>query len=251
MGNLHDGHLALVSIARVRARCTVASIFVNRLQFEAGGDFERYPRTLERDCKLLETAGCDIVFAPDEREMYPEPQEIFVTPPASAEPLEGQFRPEHFRGVCTVVTKLFHAVQPGVAVFGKKDYQQLHVIRALVRQLNFPIEILAGETVREGDGLAMSSRNNYLTASERAEAPRLQRVLRRVKERIDSGERDLDDIASDARQDLQRAGWRVDYVELRNRETLAKPEGADRGLVAVAAAWLGKTRLIDNLEIDG
>jgi pantoate--beta-alanine ligase len=250
MGNLHEGHLALVSIAKVRARCTVASIFVNRLQFEAGGDFERYPRTLERDCRLLEQAGCDVVFAPDEQEMYPEPQEMFVTPPRPAEPLEGAFRPGHFRGVCTVVTKLFHAVQPDIAVFGKKDYQQLHVIRAMVRQLNFPIEIVAGETVREPDGLAMSSRNNYLSADERAEAVRLNRTLRKVKDAVARGSRDLTALTRGAAQDLERAGWRVDYVEVRNRADLAVPRAEDRELVVLAAAWIGKTRLIDNVEID-
>jgi pantoate--beta-alanine ligase len=249
MGNLHDGHLALVSIAKVRARCTVASIFVNRLQFEPGGDFERYPRTLERDCTLLEKAGCDVVFAPDEREMYPEAQEILVTPPKGADPLEGAFRPGHFRGVCTVVTKLFHAVQPDLAVFGKKDYQQLHVIRALVRQLNFPIEIVAGETVRERDGLAMSSRNAYLSPAERTEAARLHRNLRSVKERIESGSRDYLSLTAETRADLERAGWKVDYVEVRNRATLAPPAADDGELVVLAAAWLGRTRLIDNVEI--
>jgi pantoate--beta-alanine ligase len=251
MGNLHDGHLALVSIAKVRSRCTVASIFVNRLQFEPGGDFERYPRTLERDCALLEKAGCDVVFAPDEREMYPQPQDTFVTPPKSAGLLEGEFRPGHFQGVCTVVSKLFHAVQPDIAVFGKKDYQQLHVIRAMVRQLNFPIEIVAAETVREPDGLAMSSRNNYLSPAERAEAVRLHRGLKRVRERIAGGSREYLAAANEAAQDLARAGWKVDYVEVRNRSTLAAPVAGDRELVVVAAAWLGKTRLIDNLEIDG
>jgi len=249
MGNLHDGHLALVSIAKVRSRCTVASIFVNRLQFEPGGDFDRYPRTLERDCALLEKSGCDIVFAPDEREMYPEPQEVVVAPPKAAALLEGVFRPGHFQGVCTVVAKLFHAVQPDLAVFGKKDYQQLQVIRAMVRQLNFPIEIVAGETVREPDGLAMSSRNNYLSPAERAEAPRLHRNLERVKERIAGGSRDNLAVAKDAADDLARAGWKVDYVEVRNRATLAPPSAQDTELVVVAAAWLGKTRLIDNLEI--
>jgi pantoate--beta-alanine ligase len=250
MGNLHDGHLALLSIARARSRCSVASIFVNRLQFEPGGDFERYPRTLERDCKLLEKAGCHVVFAPDEREMYPEPQEMFVTPPRIADQLCGAFRPGHYRGVATVVTKLFHAVQPHLAVFGKKDYQQLHIIRTLVRQLNFPIEIVAGETVRETDGLAMSSRNNYLSPEERAEAPRLQRNLRGVKERIASGARDYAAGAKDAADDLRKAGWRVDYVEVRDRATLSPPAPDARELVVLGAAWLGKTRLIDNIELD-
>jgi pantoate--beta-alanine ligase len=250
MGNLHEGHLALVSIAKARSRCTVASIFVNRLQFAAGGDFDRYPRTLERDCKLLEQAGCDVVFAPDEREMYPESQEMFVTPPKSAHPLEGEFRAGHFQGVCTVVTKLFHAVRPDVAVFGKKDYQQLHVIRAMVKQLNFPIEIVAGETVREADGLAMSSRNNYLSADERVEAARLHRNLRRVKECIEAGARDFGALANEAAGDLRKAAWKVDYVEVRNRHTLAPVADGDRDLVVLAAAWLGTTRLIDNREID-
>jgi pantoate--beta-alanine ligase len=250
MGNLHDGHLALVSIAKVRSRCTVASIFVNRLQFDPGGDFDRYPRTLERDCRLLEQAGCDVVFAPDEREMYPEPQDMFVTPPKAAEPLEGVFRPGHFQGVCTVVTKLFNAVEPDVAVFGKKDYQQLHVIRAMVRQLSFPIEIVAGETVREADGLAMSSRNHYLSPAERAEAVRLHRTLRRVKEAIAGGSSGYAALTREAAAELERAGWRPDYVEVRNRADLAIPRAEDRELVVVAAAWLGKTRLIDNVEID-
>jgi pantoate--beta-alanine ligase len=251
MGNLHDGHLALVSIARARSRCTVASIFVNRLQFEPGGDFDRYPRTLERDCGLLEKAGCDVVFAPDEREMYPEPQEMFVTPPGAAEQLCGSFRPGHFQGVATVVTKLFHAVQPDVAVFGKKDYQQLHVIRALVRQLNFPIEIVAGETVRESDGLAMSSRNVYLSSAERAQAPQLQRSLQRVKEQVAAGARDFAALTSQAAHELRQAGWKVDYVELRNRVHLVPPKAGDRELVVLGAGWLGKTRLIDNVEIEG
>jgi pantoate--beta-alanine ligase len=250
MGNLHDGHLALISIARARSRCTVASIFVNRLQFEPGGDFDRYPRTLERDCAVLEKAGCDVAFAPDEREMYPETQEMFVTPPGVAEQLCGTFRPGHFQGVATVVTKLFHAVQPDVAVFGKKDYQQLHVIRMLVRQLNFPIEIVAGETVREADGLAMSSRNHYLTPTERAEAVRLQRTLRGVKERIDSGARDFPALAAEAADGLRKAGWKVDYVDVRNRADLGVPAAGHRELVVLGAGWLGKTRLIDNLEVD-
>src|SRR3954464_13065734 len=224
MGNLHDGHLALLSIARSRSRCAVASIFVNRLQFEPGGDFEHYPRTLERDCRLLEKAGCDVVFAPDEREMYPEPQEMFVTPPNIAAELCGAFRPGHFQGVATVVTKLFHAVQPHLAVFGKKDFQQLHIIRMLVRQLNFPIEIVAGETVREADGLAMSSRNNYLTPAERTEAVRLQRTLRGLKDRIAAGSRDFQALADSAAADLRKTGWRVDYVDVRNRVDLAVPK---------------------------
>jgi pantoate--beta-alanine ligase len=248
MGNLHAGHLALVQAARKAPGCVVASIFINRLQFEPGGDFDRYPRTLERDCTMLEAAGCDVVFAPDEREMYPVPQEITVAPPKVAARLEGEHRPGHFQGVATVVCKLFNIVEPRRAVFGKKDYQQLAVIRALVRQLNFPIEIVGVDTVREADGLAMSSRNGYLSPAERVEAPRLQRNLARVRERVRGGERDLDAVAGEAAADLAAHGWRVDYVALRDRGSLA-PAAAGRALVVVAAAWLGNTRLIDNLEI--
>ncbi|HXZ49768.1 MAG TPA: pantoate--beta-alanine ligase [Usitatibacter sp.] len=249
MGNLHAGHLALVEEARRRGRCVVASIFVNRLQFEPGGDFDRYPRTLAADRAKLEAAGCDVAFAPDEREMYPEPQEILLTPPKSADQLCGDFRPGHFQGVVTVVAKLFDIVRPHVAVFGKKDYQQLHVIRALVRQLNYGIEIAGVETVREPDGLAMSSRNGYLSAAERAEAVRLSRALAGVKSAVEGGARDFAALTAAARDDLAAHGWRVDYVEMRDRARLATPVPGERELVALGAAWLGQTRLIDNLEI--
>ena len=249
MGNLHAGHISLVDIARRHGKCIVASIFVNRLQFEPGGDFERYPRTLESDCANLERAGCHVAFAPDEREMYPEAQEMHVTPPHIARHLEGDFRPGHFQGVATVVAKLFNIVAPQAAIFGKKDYQQLHVVRALVRQLNFGIEIVGAETVREADGLAMSSRNGYLSPEERAKAPQLQRELRRIQEQVEAGSRRYERLQEIARGDLETAGWRVDYVELRNRATLGTPHPDDRELVALAAAWLGRTRLIDNLEL--
>lgn len=249
MGNLHAAHLALVDIAKRHGRCVVASIFVNRLQFEPGGDFDRYPRTLKQDCAMLEKAGCHVVFAPDEKQMYPAPQEIFVTPPKSAEQLCGSFRPGHFQGVVTVVTKLFNIVAPHTAVFGKKDYQQLHVIRALEKQLNFGIEIVGGETVREQDGLAMSSRNGYLSREERVEAPRLFRNLSRIKELVEKGERDFAKLADAAAADLAMHGWRVDYVALRNRAELSAPDPKERDLVVLGAAWLGKTRLIDNLEM--
>ena len=249
MGNLHAGHLALVEEARKHAYCVAASIFVNRLQFEPGGDFERYPRTLDADCAKLERAGCDVAFAPDEREMYPEPQEIVVTPPRLAEQLCGDFRPGHFQGVATVVTKLFHIVRPDTAVFGKKDYQQLHVIRALVRQLNFGIEIVGVDTVRELDGLAMSSRNGYLSREERAEAVRLNRALSGVKAAIEAGDTEYDALVDAAKDELSSNGWRVDYVALRTQSNLAPVGPADRELVVLGAAWLGQTRLIDNLEI--
>jgi pantoate--beta-alanine ligase len=250
MGNLHPGHLSLVTLARERGECVVASIFVNRLQFEPGGDFERYPRTFVEDCAALEMAGCHVLFAPDEREMYPEPQQVMVKPPVAAEQLCGTHRPGHFEGVVTIVAKLFNIVRPDVAVFGKKDFQQLHLIRALERQLNFGIEIVGGETVRERDGLAMSSRNAYLTADEREEAVRLNRNLKHIKREVEAGSRDFARLAEMARADLASHGWKVDYVELRNRSALLPPAAGDRELVVLGAAWLGKTRLIDNLEID-
>jgi pantoate--beta-alanine ligase len=250
MGNLHAGHLSLVEIAKRHGRCITASIFVNRLQFEPGGDFDRYPRTLERDCELLTKAGCHVAFAPDEKEMYPRPQEIKVTPPKVAETLEGHFRPGHFEGVTTVVSKLFNIVAPHVAIFGKKDYQQLLVLRELERQLTFGIEIVAADTVRETDGLAMSSRNGYLTAGERAKAPRLAQELRTIKERVEAGSHRHERLDEMATANLTMAGWKVDYVAIRRRADLAEPHPNDRDLVVLAAAWLGKTRLIDNLEID-
>jgi len=249
MGNLHDGHAALVETARKRGGCVVATIFVNRLQFAAGGDFDRYPRTLAHDRWVLENAGCDVAFAPDELEMYPQPQTIHVTPPEIARPLEGEFRPGHFQGVCTVVAKLFNIARPHVAVFGKKDYQQLAVIRAMERQLDFGIEIVGVETVREPDGLAMSSRNGYLSKAERAIAPQLSAELAKVKQAVEAGSRRFERHDAMARGALETAGWNVDYVEVRNRATLSPPGPHDKDLVVVAAAWLGKTRLIDNLEV--
>jgi pantoate--beta-alanine ligase len=249
MGNLHAGHVSLVELARVRGGCVVASIFVNRLQFQPGGDFDRYPRTLDRDLEMLERAGTHVVFAPDESEMYPQEQEMRVTPPKIAQALEGQHRPGHFEGVATVVAKLFNAVRPHIAVFGKKDYQQLRVILALEKQLNFGIRIIAGETMREADGLAMSSRNGYLSEAERGEAVRLNRNLVRVKEAIAQGAEDFATLEMLAAANLAESGWRVDYVAVRDRETLAIPKPGDQDLVVLGAAWLGKTRLIDNLEI--
>ena len=251
MGNLHAGHIALVEAARRHAKCVVASIFVNRLQFEPGGDFDRYPRTIATDGEMLERAGCDVVFAPEEREMYPKPQEIVVAPPKAAAQLCGDFRPGHFQGVVTVVAKLFNIVRPDAAVFGKKDFQQLFVIRELVKQLNFGIEIVGVKTVREGDGLALSSRNSYLTGVERSKAVRLYQNLKRIKEMVEGGRRDFDALARAAVEDLTSAGWKVDYVALRNRSALAAPANGDRDLVVLGAAWLGTTRLIDNLEIEG
>jgi len=240
MGNLHEGHLSLVRIARRHAPKVAVSIFVNRLQFQPNEDFERYPRTFERDREMLEREGVDYLFAPDEGVLYPEPQAIRVLAGPLGAELEGRFRPGFFDGVATVVLKLFNAVRPSVAVFGKKDYQQLLVVRSMARQLNLPLSVVPGETVREADGLAMSSRNAYLSAAERAEAPRLYRLLQDV-----AAGRLGADVAV---QNLAKAGWVPDYVEVRRRRDLAIPQRADRELVVLAAARLGATRLIDNLE---
>jgi pantoate--beta-alanine ligase len=249
MGNLHAGHLSLVEEAKRHGTCIVASIFVNRLQFEPGGDFDRYPRTLQRDCELLERAGCHVAFAPDEQELYPSPQEILLVPPKSAEQLCGDFRPGHFQGVVTVVSKLFNIVAPHTAIFGRKDYQQLFVIRALVRQMNYPITIVGVETRREPDGLAMSSRNGYLSSEERTRAVRLNQNLLRIKELVEGGRHDFEALCLAGAQDLTAAGWRVDYVAVRNQSGLVFPGPADRDLVVLGAAWIGRTRLIDNVEI--
>jgi pantoate--beta-alanine ligase len=249
MGNIHDGHLSLVRIAREHARLTVTTIFVNRLQFGAGEDFDKYPRTLQEDCARLRDAGNDIVFHPDEGQMYPEPQVFSVEPPAIANKLEGRFRPGHFRGVATVVLKLFNIVQPQVAVFGKKDYQQLAIVRHMAEQLALPLRIVPAETVRATDGLALSSRNRFLSPEQRAEAPRLHAVLHRVKEQVEAGDRNFEAIEFAADAELARHAWRVDYVVVRSRRTLMQPKSDERELVALGAAKLGTTRLIDNLEI--
>jgi pantoate--beta-alanine ligase len=240
MGNLHEGHLSLVKLGRTHAAKVAVSIFVNRLQFLPGEDFERYPRTFERDCALLESEGVDFLFAPDETVLYPQTQLMRVQAGPLGDDLEGRFRPGFFDGVATVVLKLLNCVQPRVAVFGKKDYQQLMVVRALVRQLNLPVTIEAGETVREADGLAMSSRNGYLSAAERAEAPRLYRLLRKVASGMASGPEALKELAG--------TGWKPDYLEVRRRVDLADPKPGDEERVVLAAARLGQTRLIDNVE---
>jgi pantoate--beta-alanine ligase len=250
MGGLHQGHLSLVRIAKGLGRPVVGTIFVNRLQFAPTGDFDRYPRTPSRDIELLRAEGCDVLFAPPESEMYPEPQGYVVRPPPElADLLEGQFRPGFFLGVCTVVLKLFNIVQPGFAVFGKKDYQQLLVIRGMVRQLALPIEVIGGETIRESDGLAMSSRNVYLSSAERAEARQLQAALRRTAEAIRSGSREWRGLEQEALGALTKRGWAPDYVAIRRRDDLLDPT-ANAPLVVLAAGALGTTRLIDNLEID-
>ena len=253
MGNLHEGHLALVRHAACLGDVTVASVFVNRLQFLPHEDFDRYPRTLKADCDQLASAGCDIVFAPDERELYPEAQGYRILPPAQlADMLEGEFRPGFFTGVSTVVMKLFGCVQPRVAVFGKKDYQQLMVIRGLARQFNLPLEIVAGETARADDGLALSSRNGYLSPAERAEAVALPRTLQAVAQAVRDGVRDFASLEAQAMDSLRARGWQPDYVSVRRQCDLQPPEKASlqaQPLVVLAAARLGTTRLIDNQEI--
>ena len=249
MGNLHAGHLSLIDIARRQGGPVVASIFVNPLQFGAGEDYARYPRTLAADCAQLQGAGCDIVFAPDVEEMYPQPQTFAVLPPL-ADDLCGAHRPGHFQGVATVVLKLFNMVAPRYAVFGRKDYQQLFILQAMARQFNLPITVLAGDTGREDDGLALSSRNGFLTAAERGEAPRLYAALRQAAQRLAAGERDYAAIADIAAAELSGHGWQVDYVSVRARADLLPPTTGTTELVVLAAARLGNTRLIDNVEVD-
>ena len=255
MGNLHEGHLALMTMARQHGDPVVASIFVNRLQFGPNEDFDKYPRTLQADIDKLQAQNqVYVLFAPNEQEMYPEPQNYRVSPPSDlGDILEGEFRPGFFTGVTTVVLKLFSCVQPRVAVFGKKDYQQLMIVRAMCRQFALPTEIVPHETVRAEDGLALSSRNRFLSEPERREAPRLYRVLNEVRDKVKGGAADVATIEGDAMRELAAAGWKVDYVALRRQRDLKTPTGdevaAGEPLVTLAAAKLGATRLIDNLEI--
>jgi pantoate--beta-alanine ligase len=253
MGNLHEGHLSLMRLGKRHADCVVASIFVNRLQFGPNEDFDRYPRTFESDCAKLESEGVDVLFAPHEHEMYPTPQVYRVQPPPVGDELDGAFRPGFFNGVCTVVLKLFNLVQPDYAVVGKKDRQQLKLVRGMVQQFNLPIQIVPGETVRSGDGLALSSRNNYLSPSERSEAPRLYQTLRGVADAIASGRTDYANLEAAGRADLARHGWKVDYIAVRNGIGLRipHPEGFDHPnlLIVLGAATLGTTRLIDNVDV--
>ena len=250
MGNLHAGHISLMRQARDHADVVIATIFVNRLQFRPGEDFEKYPRTFAADCAQLEAAGVDHLFAPDEAEMYPQPQTYYVEPPtAQIDILDGEFRPGHFRGMATVVLKLLNITQPDVALFGKKDYQQLMVIRNMVAGFNLPIKIMGGETVRADDGLALSSRNGYLSATERLEAPRLFQVLNRLVVAVRGGETDFSRLEQDAMAELQTHGWLPEYVALRKKLDLQFAPAHESGLVVLAAARLGSTRLIDNLEV--
>lgn len=254
MGNLHEGHLSLMRLARKHGDPVVASIFINRLQFGPNEDFEKYPRTFAADVEKLEKEGVYVLFAPTEKDLYPEPQEFRVQPPEQiGDILEGEFRPGFFNGVTTVVLKLFSCVQPSVAVFGKKDYQQLMIIRNMARQFALPTEIIAAETYRADDGLALSSRNGYLTAEQRAEAPALHRELINVANTVRAGQLDTALMEKHAMEKLHARGWQPDYISIRKRINLQPPTSAEiakkEPLVVLAAAKLGSTRLIDNLEI--
>jgi len=253
MGNLHQGHLDLMGFAREHGNCVVASIFVNPLQFGPNEDFEKYPRTLEADCAKLQSLA-DVVFVPSINEMYPAQQTVFVELPPIANELDGASRPGHFRGMATVVLKLLNIVQPHTALFGKKDYQQLHIIRQLVAQLNLPVRIIGGETVRAADGLALSSRNQYLSKAERGEAVFLYQTLQGMRLAILQGERDFERLQQQAVEVMSARGWAVDYVVVRNQSDLLPPgvvqgNQAQRDLVILAAARLGSTRLLDNVEV--
>ncbi len=254
MGNLHEGHLSLMRLARRHGDPIVASIFVNRLQFGPNEDFDTYPRTFQADIEKLEKEGVYVLFAPTEKDLYPEPQEFRVQPPEGlGSTLEGEFRPGFFQGVTTVVLKLFSCVQPRVAVFGKKDYQQLMIVRKMARQFALPTEIIAAETFRAEDGLALSSRNSYLTKAERQEAPQLYSLMQQMADEMRNGHLDISVLEAQARQTLQTRGWKPDYISIRKQINLQPPTAGDLAqgepLVVLAAAKLGNTRLIDNLEI--
>jgi pantoate--beta-alanine ligase len=248
MGNLHAGHVALVEQARQQGTCVVVSIFVNPLQFGPNEDFDKYPRTLDADCEKLQGLA-DVVFAPSVAEMYPEQQTLFIELPAIASELCGAHRPGHFRGMATVVLKLLNLVQPQVVLFGMKDYQQLAIIRQMVAQFNLPVTIIGGATVRAADGLALSSRNQYLSETERTEAPQLYLTLRQVADALQRGEHAFDTLEAGAVALLASRGWQVEYVAIRSQHGLTKPSANERKLVVLAAARLGNTRLIDNLEV--
>ena len=254
MGNLHEGHLSLMRLARKHGDPVVASIFINRLQFGPNEDFDTYPRTFSADVEKLEKEGVYVLFAPTEKDLYPEPQEFRVKPPEHiGDILEGEFRPGFFNGVTTVVLKLFSCVQPKVAVFGKKDYQQLMIIRNMARQFALPTDIVAAETYRADDGLALSSRNGYLSTDERTEAPHLYQQLNDVAQAVRDGHINLNQLEMQAQEKLSSRGWLPDYIAIRKQSDLKKPTGEDlerqEPLVVLAAAKLGNTRLIDNLEI--
>lgn len=254
MGNLHAGHVQLVKIANQHAKCVVVSIFVNPLQFGANEDLANYPRTLEADCEKLKTAGASIVFVPTVEEMYPDfdgqnlNQTMTIMPPLIANELCGASRPGHFSGVATVVMKLFNMVRPNIALFGKKDFQQLFIIKQLVKQLNLSIEIIGVDTIREDSGLAMSSRNGYLTAEQLKQAHQLNNALQDIMHSVKAGCEDFNQLENQAKLTLTNLGWLVDYISIRSAINLQAASLIDQQLVVLAAAKLGNTRLIDNIE---
>ncbi|CAN4267885.1 PanC Panthothenate synthetase [Methylophilaceae bacterium] len=259
MGNLHAGHIHLVNLAKQHSDCVVVSIFVNPLQFGANEDLTNYPRSLEADCEKLKAAGCDIVFTPAVAEIYPQftqnnagmslNQTILIQPSAIANDLCGASRPGHFAGVATVVAKLFNMVQPKSAFFGKKDFQQLFIIRELVKQLNYRIQIMAGETVREASGLALSSRNDYLSVAQKQQAAELNQALQTIAAEIKVQNTEFIMLENSAKAQLNATGWQVDYVTVRSALSLLPASQADKHLVILAAAKMGNTRLIDNIEL--
>ncbi|MBI6796620.1 pantoate--beta-alanine ligase [Pseudomonas syringae] len=251
MGNLHSGHAALVTKAAQRADFVVATIFVNPLQFGPNEDLATYPRTLAADQEKLLQAGCNLLFTPSVEEIYPHgmADQTLVSVPHLSQGLCGASRPGHFEGVATVVSKLFNMVQPDLAIFGEKDFQQLAVIRAMVRDLNMPIQIIGEPTVRADDGLALSSRNGYLNDDQRAAAPALYQAIRQIADAIKAGEQDFDALLASKKQQLEAAGFRIDYLEIRDATSLRATTADNRDLVILAAAFMGKTRLIDNLHL--
>lgn len=250
MGNLHEGHLALVRKAKAVANCVVVSIYVNPLQFLPNEDFKQYPRTLDADCALLKDLDVDIVFTPNDKILFPVKQEILVLLPSIADQYEGAFRPGFFRGVSTIVLKLLNIIQPDFAIFGKKDYQQLHIVRGMVQQFNLPINILDEAIVRAADGLALSSRNQYLNATQRAEASHLYHNLNAIETAIRTGQTDYSRLTENAANALKARGWTVDYIAALNQSTLMPALAQDMAIVIVAAARIGQIRLIDNIEIN-
>ncbi|ELY2795464.1 pantoate--beta-alanine ligase [Cronobacter dublinensis] len=252
MGNLHDGHMTLVDEAKTHADVVVVSIFVNPMQFDRADDLARYPRTLQEDCEKLKKRGADIVFAPTPDEVYPQgmTEQTFVEVPGLSSMLEGASRPGHFRGVSTVVSKLFNLVQPDVACFGEKDYQQLALIRKMVADMGYDIDIIGVPTVRAKDGLALSSRNGYLTSDQRKIAPGLSKVMNAMAEKLRAGERDLDALIAAAREELSEKGFRPDDLQIRDADTLLALSPASKRAVILMAAWLGQARLIDNQTVE-
>ncbi|ELH44749.1 pantoate--beta-alanine ligase [Escherichia coli] len=252
MGNLHDGHMKLVDEAKARADVVVVSIFVNPLQFDRPEDLARYPRTLQEDCEKLNKRNVDLVFAPSVKEIYPNGTEThtYVDVPGLSTMLEGASRPGHFRGVSTIVSKLFNLVQPDIACFGEKDFQQLALIRKMVADMGFDIEIVGVPIMRAKDGLALSSRNGYLTAEQRKIAPGLYKVLSSIADKLQAGERDLDEIIAIAGQELNEKGFRADDIQIRDADTLLEVSETSKRAVILVAAWLGDARLIDNKMVE-